>query len=57
MLANGVVFEIYPIEGNFGSDEGPPPYWDGGVLVFPDGEKTAWFKDSEGNIFGLGTTP
>jgi catechol 2,3-dioxygenase-like lactoylglutathione lyase family enzyme len=53
LQANGVVFEWYPIEGNFDEDEGPQPYWEDEALVFPDGEKTAWFKDSEGNILGL----
>lgn len=56
LLANGVVFEVYPIEGNFNTDDGEQPYWDSGALVFPDGEKTAWFKDSEGNILALGST-
>ena len=57
LRANGVVFEVYPIEGNFGSDDGgPPPVWEDGALVFPDGEKTAWFKDSEGNIIALGSS-
>lgn len=58
LKSNGVVFETYPIEGNFGSndDEEPPPYWDDGALVFPDGEKTAWFTDSEGNILALGSS-
>ncbi len=55
LRSTGVVFEHYPIAENFGSDEGPPPYWDNGALVFPDGEKTAWFKDSEGNILALGS--
>ncbi|MDJ0768600.1 MAG: hypothetical protein QNJ12_07385 [Ilumatobacter sp.] len=56
LLANGVVFETYPVEGNFGSDDdSPPPYWDDGALVFPDGAKTAWFKDSEGNILAIGS--
>lgn len=54
LLANGVVFEIYDI-GLFSSDGEEPPYWDDGALVFPDGEKTAWFKDSEGNILALGS--
>lgn len=56
MLANGVVFEIYPVEGNFEEDDGSQPYWDNGALVFADGEKTAWFKDSEGNILALGSS-
>ncbi len=55
LLENGVVFEVYPIEGNFHADEGDP-YWDGGALVSPDGEKTAWFKDSEGNILSIGSS-
>ena len=54
LVARGVMFEIYEIEGTFHSDEGQP-YWDNGALVFPDGEKTAWFKDSEGNILALGS--
>jgi catechol 2,3-dioxygenase-like lactoylglutathione lyase family enzyme len=55
LLANGVVFEIYDIEEHFHEDAGTP-YWDQGALVFPDGEKTAWFKDSEGNILAIGST-
>ena len=56
LRTNGVVFEVYPVEGNFDIDHGPQPYWDDGALVFPDGEKTAWFKDSEGNILALGSS-
>jgi len=56
LKANGVAFEWYPIEGNFNEPDGSPR-WDDGALVFPDGEKTAWFKDSEGNILALGSTP
>jgi len=58
LRANGVVFEVYEIEGNFHTDEDedPPPFWDDGALVFPDGEKTAWFKDSEGNILAIGSS-
>lgn len=37
-------------------DEEPPPYWDRGALVFADGQKTAWFKDSEGNILAIGSS-
>jgi hypothetical protein len=48
LLANGVVFEEYDIE-QF-SEENSTPYFQNGVLILPDGEKTAWFKDSEGNI-------
>ncbi len=56
LKANGVVFEVYPIEGNFSSGEGSQPYWDDAALVSPDGEKTAWFKDSEGNILAIGSS-
>lgn len=55
LLANGVVFEIYDIEEHFTEPDGNP-YWDNGALVWPDGEKTAWFKDSEGNILALGSS-
>jgi catechol 2,3-dioxygenase-like lactoylglutathione lyase family enzyme len=54
LLANGVVFEEYEVEGNFSSDDGEP-IWSDGALVSPDGERTAWFKDSEGNILALGS--
>ena len=56
LLANGVEFEWWPIEGTFDEPEGEQPYWDDGVLVSPDGEKTAWFKDSEGNILAIGSS-
>lgn len=55
LRGRGVTFEWYPIEGNFHEDDGQP-YWEDGALVSPDGEKTAWFKDSEGNILALGTS-
>lgn len=54
LAANGVVFEEYEIEGNFHDDEGTP-YFLNGALISPDGEKTAWFKDSEGNILAIGS--
>jgi catechol 2,3-dioxygenase-like lactoylglutathione lyase family enzyme len=54
LLSRGVVFETYDL-GLFHEDEGRP-YWDNGALVSPDGEKTAWFKDSEGNILALGSS-
>lgn len=54
LLANGVTFEIYDVD-LFSSDGEESPHWDDGALVFPDGEKTAWFKDSEGNILALGS--
>jgi catechol 2,3-dioxygenase-like lactoylglutathione lyase family enzyme len=52
LLANGVVFEEYTIEDGFSEENGTPYFLDG-VLISPDGEKTAWFKDSEGNILAL----
>lgn len=57
LIQNGVAFEWYEIEDNFSEPSDEQPYWDNGALVFPDGEKTAWFKDSEGNILALGSTP
>ena len=54
LLANGVVFETYELD-LFHTEGEEDPYWDNGALVFPDGEKTAWFKDSEGNILALGS--
>ncbi|MCL1601961.1 MAG: VOC family protein [Actinomycetia bacterium] len=53
LVANGVVFEEYDIE-QF-SEENGTPYFRNGVLISPDGEKTAWFKDSEGNILAIGS--
>lgn len=47
LLARGVVFEEYDMGEDFRTVDG--------VLVSPDGEKTAWFKDSEGNILALGS--
>ena len=55
LRANGVNFETYDIDENFHEDEGTP-YWDDGALISPDGEKTAWFKDSEGNILAIGSS-
>lgn len=51
----GVVFETYDIEGVFHEDHGEP-YWEDGALISPDGEKTAWLKDSEGNILAIGSS-
>jgi catechol 2,3-dioxygenase-like lactoylglutathione lyase family enzyme len=48
LRSRGVVFEDY--------DLGPDFRTVGGVLVSPDGERTAWFKDSEGNILALGSS-
>jgi hypothetical protein len=47
LKARGVVFEDYDFGDDFRTIDG--------VLISPDGEKTAWFKDSEGNILGLGS--
>jgi len=47
LQANGVVFEVYDYGEDFRTIDG--------VLVSPDGEKTAWFKDSEGNIIAIGS--
>jgi catechol 2,3-dioxygenase-like lactoylglutathione lyase family enzyme len=48
LLSRGVIFEDYDLGEDFRTVDG--------VLVSPDGEKTAWFKDSEGNILALGST-
>ena len=45
LKANGVVFEDYDYDDDFRTING--------VLRSPDGEKTAWFKDSEGNILAI----
>jgi hypothetical protein len=48
LLERGVVFENYDLGEGFRTFDG--------VLVSPDGEKTSWFKDSEGNILALGSS-
>lgn len=48
LLAKGVVFLDY--------DFGPDFRTLDGVLTSPDGEKTSWFKDSEGNTLALGSS-
>jgi catechol 2,3-dioxygenase-like lactoylglutathione lyase family enzyme len=48
LLSKGVVFEDYDLGDDFRTVDG--------VLVSPDGEKTAWFKDPEGNILALGSS-
>ena len=48
LLAKGVVFEDYDLGEDFHTVDG--------ILVSPDGEKTSWFKDSEGNILALGSS-
>jgi catechol 2,3-dioxygenase-like lactoylglutathione lyase family enzyme len=47
-LSKGVVFEEYDFGPDFGTVDG--------VLTSPDGEKTSWFKDSEGNTLALGSS-
>lgn len=42
-----MVFENYDYGDDFRTIDG--------VLVSPDGERTAWFKDSEGNIIAIGS--
>ena len=48
LLAKGIVFEEYDLGDDFRTVEG--------VLTSPDGERTSWFKDSEGNILALGSS-
>jgi catechol 2,3-dioxygenase-like lactoylglutathione lyase family enzyme len=48
LSANGVIFEDYDFGDDFRTVDG--------ILVSPDGEKTAWFKDSEGNILAIGSS-
>jgi len=47
LRSRGVVFEDYDPGDDFRTVDG--------VLTSPDGERTAWFKDSEGNILALGS--
>jgi catechol 2,3-dioxygenase-like lactoylglutathione lyase family enzyme len=48
LRSRGVDFEDYDYGEDFRTVDG--------VLVSDDGEKTAWFKDSEGNILALGSS-
>ena len=48
LMGNGVAFEDYDFGDDFRTLDG--------VLVSPDGEKTAWFKDSEGNTLAIGSS-
>ena len=48
LLTRGVVFEEYDFGDDFRTVAG--------VLLSADGEKTSWFKDSEGNILALGSS-
>ena len=48
LRANGVVFEDYDF-GEYKTTDG--------IMADPEGGKSAWFKDSEGNIIGLTSSP
>lgn len=48
LLSKGVVFEDYDLGPDFRTVDG--------VLTSPDGERTSWFTDSEGNILALGSS-
>lgn len=48
LRARGVVFEEYDLPGVTTT---------GGVVEIPNGAKTAWFKDSEGNILNITQMP
>lgn len=45
LKGRGVTFENYDFGDDFRTVDG--------VFTAPDGAKIAWFKDSEGNIFGV----
>jgi catechol 2,3-dioxygenase-like lactoylglutathione lyase family enzyme len=49
LRARGVVFEDYDFGDEFRTVDG--------VATSPGGNKAAWFRDSEGNILGIGTDP
>ena len=48
LKGRGVAFEDYDFGDDFRTIDG--------VLTSPDGERTCWFKDSEGNILALGSS-
>ncbi|MFL5735958.1 MAG: VOC family protein [Actinomycetota bacterium] len=48
LRSKGVAFEDYDLGPDFRTVDG--------VLTSPDGEKTSWFTDSEGNILALGSS-
>ena len=48
LASKGVVFEDYDLGPDFRTVDG--------VLTSPDGERTSWFRDSEGNILALGSS-
>lgn len=54
LLAKGIVFDTFPLDVLDVPDG--DPQWVDGALVSPDGQKTAWFRDSEGNTLSIGTT-
>ncbi|HSJ71301.1 MAG TPA: VOC family protein [Acidimicrobiia bacterium] len=49
LRSSGVVFEDYDFGDGMATVEG--------VMTDPTGRRTAWFKDSEGNILGLAENP
>ena len=49
LRSNGVVFEEYDMGEDFQTVDG--------VMTDSDGNKIAWFKDSEGNILSLTSDP
>ncbi|CAN5323045.1 VOC family protein [soil metagenome] len=48
LLSEGITFEDYDFDEEFRTVDG--------VLTSPDGERTAWFKDPDGNIIALGSS-
>jgi predicted enzyme related to lactoylglutathione lyase len=48
LRGRGVTFEEYDMP-DFRTDDG--------ISVQPDGTKMAWFKDTEGNLLGIGQPP
>jgi hypothetical protein len=48
LCGRGVTFEDYDMP-DFRTDDG--------ISVQPDGTKMAWFKDTEGNLLGIGQPP
>ena len=48
LVSKGVAFEEYDLGPDFRTVDG--------VLTSPDGERTSWFRDSEGNILALGSS-
>jgi catechol 2,3-dioxygenase-like lactoylglutathione lyase family enzyme len=48
LLSKGVVFNDYDMGEDFRTVDG--------VLTSPDGERTSWFRDPDGNILALGSS-